>query len=129
MLDRIKLRHLLSRAQEKLAIATVLTDSNHGASLAWREALGPSDDLSTRLAIARNLLRQPGIELDQPTQTFIASPDGLRLVVEARSSIRLRGDKVAHPDVVTRAHFEGPISRNVSLEMSGLQALVDYVCS
>ena len=129
MLDRIKLRHLLSRAQEKLAIATALTDSNHGASLAWREALGPSDDLSTRLAITRNLLRQPGIELDQPTQTFIASPKGLRLVVEARSFIRLHGDKVAHPDVVTRAHFEGPISRNVSLEISGLQALVDYVCS
>jgi hypothetical protein len=129
LLDRIKLRHLLSRAQEKLAIATALTDSNHGASLAWREALGPSDDLSTRLAITRNLLRQPGIELDQPTQTFIASPKGLRLVVEARSFIRLRGDKVAHPDVVTRAHFEGPISRNVSLEISGLQALVDYVCS
>lgn len=129
MLDRIKLRHLLSRAQEKLAIATGLADSNRGASLAWREALGPSDDLSTRLAIARNLLHQPGIELDQPAQTFVASPEGLRLVVEARSSIRLRGDKVAHPDVVTRAHFEGPVSRNISLEISGLQALVNYVCS
>jgi hypothetical protein len=81
------------------------------------------------LAIARNLWLQPGINLDQPTQTFIASPEGLRLVVEPRSSIRLRGDAVAHPDIVTRAHFEGPVSRNISSEMSGLQALVDYVCS
>ena len=85
--------------------------------------LGPSDDLSTRLAVARNLFCQPA-------QKFIStSAGGLRLVVNARSSIRLGGDKVAHPDVVTHAHFEGPVSRNVSLEISGLQALVDYVCS
>jgi hypothetical protein len=71
-----------------LAVATGLTQDDFGASLAWREALGPSDDLSTRLTLARALLHNPGIKLDQPTQTFISLHQGLILVVEAKSLIR-----------------------------------------
>ena len=130
MLDRIKLRHLLNKGQEMLAIAVGLTNSTFGASFAWREALGPSDDLSTRLAAARALLNGPGISLDQPTRAFVSSPEGLSLAVEAKSSIRLRGDKVAHPVTVPRTHFDGPISRNpFPSETPGLQALVDFVCA
>jgi len=40
MLDRIKLRHPLNVAQEKLALAAKLTAGHYGASLAWRDALG-----------------------------------------------------------------------------------------
>jgi hypothetical protein len=130
MLDRIKLRHLLNKAQEMLAVAVGLTNSSFGASLAWREALGSSDDLPTRLAEARALFDHPGVSLDQPTRAFVSSLDGLSLVVEAKSSIRLRGDRVAHPGTVPRAHFDGPISRNrFPLEAAGLQALVDFVCA
>lgn len=130
MLDRIKLRHLLNRGQEMLAVAVGLTNSTFGASFAWREALGPSDDLPTRLAEARTLLDRPGISLDQPTRAFVSLPEGLSLVVEAKSSIRLRGDRVAHPATVPRTHFDGPISRNpFPLETLGLRALVDFVCS
>jgi hypothetical protein len=129
MLDRIKLRHLLNKAQEMLAISVGLTNDSFGASLAWREALGTSDELSTRLTVARALFNRPGISLDHPTQAFLSSPEGLTLVVEARSSIRVRGDKVAHPLVVTRAYFDGPLLRNViTSETPGLQALVDFVC-
>ena len=129
MLDRIKLRHLLNKAQEILAIATGLTQDKFGASLAWREALGSSDDLSTRLTLARTLLDKPGIKLDQRTQTFISLDQGLRLVVEAKSPIRQRGDKVAHPTNITRGLFDGPIMRNpFALETPGLQALADLVC-
>ena len=129
MLDRIKLRHLLNKAQEMLAIAARLTQDGFGASLAWREALGPSDDLSTRLTLARALLRDSGIELDQRTQTFISLDHGLSLVVEAKSPIRQRGNGVAHPTNVTRIHFNGPISRNPDVSQTpGLQALVDFVC-
>jgi len=130
MLDRIKLRHLLNRGQEMLAVAVGLTNGSFGASFAWREALGPSDDLPTRLAEARALLDRPGISLDQRTRAFVSSPEGLILVVEARSSIRLRGDRVAHPVTVPRTHFDGPISRNpFPSEIPGLRALVDFVCS
>ena len=129
MLDRIKLRHLLNKAQEMLAIAVELTNNSFGASLAWREALGSSDDLPTRLAEARTLFDRPGISLDQATRAFVSSPEGLSLVVEAKSSIRLRGDRVAHPVTVTRTHFDGPLSRNpFPSETPGLQALVDFVC-
>ncbi|KIL55429.1 hypothetical protein M378DRAFT_182237 [Amanita muscaria Koide BX008] len=129
MLDRIKLRHLLNKAQEMLAIATGLRQHDFGASLAWREALGSSDDLSTRLTLARALLHNPGIQLDQRTQTFISLDPGLILVVEAKSLIRQRGDRVAHPTNITRVLFDGPISRNLyASETPGLQALVDFVC-
>ena len=129
MLDRIKLRHLLNKAQEMLAISVGLTNDSFGASLAWREALGTSDELSTRLTVARTLIDRPGISLDHPTRAFLSSPEGLTLVVEARSSIRLRGNKVAHPLVVTRTYFDGPLSRNMmTSETPGLQALVDFVC-
>ena len=128
MLDRIKLRHLLNKAQEMLAIATGLSQGDFGASLAWREALGSSDDLSTRLTLARALLHKPGIKLDQHTQTFISLDQGLRLVVEANSLIRQRGDRVAHPKNVSRGLFNGPIFRNpYESETPGLQALVDFV--
>ena len=74
MLDRIKLRHLLDKAQEILAVATGLTTQGEfGASLAWRVALGSSDDLSTRMTLARALLHKPGIKLDQRTQTFAST--------------------------------------------------------
>jgi hypothetical protein len=130
MLDRIKLRHLLNRGQEMLAISAGLMKSSFGASFAWREALGTSDDLPTRLAAARALFDGPGISLDQPTRIFLSSPEGLSLVVEAKSSIRLRGDRVAHPVTVPRTHFDGPVSRNpVPSEARGLQALVDFVCA
>lgn len=75
MLDRIKLRHLLNRGQEMLAVAAGLTNSSFGASLAWREALGSLDDLSTRLAEARALFDRPGVNLDQPTRAFLSSPE------------------------------------------------------
>jgi hypothetical protein len=131
MLDRIKLRHLLNRGQEILAVAAGLTNSSFGASWAWREALGSSDDLPTRLTEARALFDRPGISLNQSTRAFLSSPEGLTLVVEAKSPIRHRGDRVAHPvTVVPRKHFDGPISRNpFASETPGLQALVDLVCS
>lgn len=110
--------------------AVGLTNNSFGASLAWREALGSSDNLSTRLVEARALLDRPGISLDEPTQAFVSSPEGLSLVVEARSSIRLRGDRVAHPVTIARTHFDGPILRNpFPSETPGLQALVDFVCT
>lgn len=130
MLDRIKLRHLLNKGQEMLAIAVGLTNVPFGASLAWREALGSSEDLSTRLAEAHALLDRPGVTLDQATREFVSSSEGLSLVAEAKSSIRVRGDKVAHPVTVPRTHFDGPISRNpFPRETSGLRALVDFVCT
>ncbi len=88
MLDRIKLRYLLNRGQEMLAVAAELTNSSFGASFAWKEALGPSDDLPTRLAEARALLDHPSISLDQATRAFVSSPEGLSLVVEAKSTIQ-----------------------------------------
>jgi hypothetical protein len=130
MLDRIKLRHLLNKGQEMLALAAGLTQDPFGASLVWREALGISDDSSARLERARALLYTPGIQLDRSTQTFVSGNDGMRLVIEANSLIRQRGDRVAHPVTVPRGHFDGPISRNpFTSDTSGLQALVDFVCS
>jgi hypothetical protein len=130
MLDRIKLRHLLNKAQEMLALAAGLTQEPFGASLSWREALGTPDDSSARMTQARALLRAPGVRLDQPTERFVSNDDGMRLIVEAISPIRQRGDRVAHPISVPRGQFDGPISRNFhSSETSGLQALADFVCS
>jgi len=129
MLDRIKLHHLLNTAQQMLAVATGLTQDDFGASLAWREALRSSGNLSTRLTLARALLHIPGIRLDQPMQTFISLDQGLSLVVEAKSLICHRGDRVVHPTNITRVLFDGPISRNPYVsETPGLQALVDFVC-
>jgi hypothetical protein len=87
MLDRIKLRHLLNKVQEMLAIAAGLIQDAFGASLAWREALGSLDDLSARLTCARDLLHNSSIELDPPTQAFISCTEGMSLVVEAKSLI------------------------------------------
>jgi len=130
MLDRIKLRHLLNKVQEMLAIAAGLTQDAFGASLAWREALGSSDDLSARLTRACDLLHNSGVELDPPTHTFISCTEGMSLVVEARSLIRQRGDKVAHPITITRQHFDGPILCNPYVsDTPGLEALVDFVCA
>jgi hypothetical protein len=113
-----------------LAAAAGLTQDGFGASLAWREALRSSDDLSARLTCAHALLHNPGIKLDQPTQTFISFTKGLSLIIEAKSLICQCGDKVAHPMNITRVLFDAPISRNpYALETPGLQALVDFVCS
>jgi len=60
MLDRIKLHHLLNKAQEMLAVATGLTQDGFGASLVWREALGSLDNLSTRLTLACAILHNLG---------------------------------------------------------------------
>lgn len=129
MLDRIKLRHLLNKGQEKLALAANLTRNPFVASLAWREALDSSDDISARLMQAHTLLHADGVQLNQHTQSFILS-EGMRLVVEADSYIRLRGDKAAHPLTAARGHFNGPISRHhVTSDISGLQALLDFVYS
>ena len=113
-----------------LAISAGLVKNSFGASFAWRVALGTSDDLPTRLAAAHALFDGSGVSLDQPTRAFLSSPKGLSLVVEAKSSICLRGDRVAHPATVPRTHFDGPVSCNpVPLEARGLQALVDFVCA
>ena len=113
-----------------LAIAAGLTHDAFGALLAWREALGFSDDLFAKLTHARDLLHNSGVELDPPTQAFIPCTEGMSLVVEARFLIRQRGDKVAHPITITRQHFDCPILRNPYMsDTPGLEALVDFVCA
>lgn len=127
MLDRIKLRHLINFSQEHLAIAAELVQNHYGASLAWRVALGPSQDLPPRLARARELLGEPTIQLDEPTRQLVSSDEGMSLVVEHQSKIRDRGDKVAHPRTVSRGSYDGPISRHpITMDIPGLQVLTEF---
>lgn len=86
----------LNRGQEMLSLAARLTRNPFAASLAWRDALRSSDDLSARLAQAHTLLHAHGV--NQPTYTFTSSMEAMRLVVEADSCIPLRGGKVTPPD-------------------------------
>lgn len=102
MLDHIKLHHLVDKAQEKLALKAGLTNDPLGASRAWREALGPSYVLSTRLERAYSLLRDPEIQLDPSTNNLVSSREGMTLAADAFSVICHRGDKVAHPVAAPR---------------------------
>jgi hypothetical protein len=130
MLDRIKLRHLLTAAQGELAIAAGLALNRRGASLTWREALGPSKDPSTRLARARELLDSPKIQLDEPTRLLMTSDEGMHLVVEYHSQVRDRGDRVAHPPIVSRGNYDEAVSRHpFSTEIPGLKVLTEFVCA
>ena len=108
-----------------------MTKDTFGASLAWREALGPSDNPSARLKQAHGLLSAPGIHLDQATKNFVSSPEGMHLVTEANSLIRHRGNKVVHPMTVPQCgQFEGPVKRiPFASDHQGLLALVAYVHS
>lgn len=129
MLDRIKLRHLLDKAQEKLALTVGLANNRFRPSWAWREALGPSDVLSARLGKARSLLYDPKIQLDTSTKNLLLSTEGMALVADVSSLIRDRGDKIAHPAAVPHTQLDGSISRsNLSMTTdSGWQALADFV--
>ena len=100
-------------------------------TLAWREALGPSDNPSARLKQAHGLLSAPGIHLDQATKNFVSSPEGMRLVTKANSLIQHRGNKVVHPMAVPQCgQFEGPVKQNpFASDHQGLLALLAYVCS
>lgn len=130
MVDRIKLRHLLDRAQGVLAVKVGLTFVNFGASRIWRDAFGPSLVLSRRLAQARALFQSPNVTLDARTQAFLSSPEGMTLVAEASSNIRSRGDQIAHPRNTPRRMSTGPIARSgfSNTTTSGLQALVELLC-
>jgi hypothetical protein len=129
MLDYIRLRHLINFSQENLAQAAGLatTWDDHGGSLAWRVALGPSQDLPARLARARELLGVSTIQLDEPTRQLLRSDEGMSMVVEYQSKIRDRGDKVTHPRNFPRGMYDGPISRHtIAMDIPGLQVLSEF---
>lgn len=125
LLDRIKLRNLLNIAQEKLALAAGLTEMPIGASLIWRDQLGYTQDFATRLTTAYELLNQEHVQLDERTQRFLDSPEGMRLVTEKASEVRERGDKVAHQAPPSRPIYAGAIGR---FNSEGMKAIGDFVC-
>ena len=127
-MDQIRLRNLLNVAQEKLATTAGLAKktSSPGASLAWRNALGHSPDTPERLAVAKMLLHQPHVQLDEPTRRFVSSDEGMRLVVEKDSAIRDQGDKVAHGTPARHGYVNHPSD---PAEAGGLLALADFVCA
>ena len=96
-----------------------------GASLVWRDRLGYTEDLSTRLATAHDLLRQGHVQLDDRTRRFRDSPEGMRLVVEKASEIRERGDRVAHQTPPTRKIYNGALTR---FDDAGMRAIAEFVC-
>ncbi|KZP18817.1 hypothetical protein FIBSPDRAFT_863395 [Athelia psychrophila] len=82
-LDRIKLRHLVDKAQAELAIKAGLTRKHYNASVVWKDALGPSQEPSIRLDRARELLRDSP---DSRVQAVLADGHGLELVVDFHES-------------------------------------------
>jgi hypothetical protein len=116
---------LLNIAQEELALSTQLTDTPTGASLIWRDRLGYTQDFSTRLATAHNLLRQEHVQLDDRTRRFRDSPEGMCLVVEKASEIRERGNKVAHQTPPTRKIYNGALN---GFNDEGMGEIADFVC-
>ncbi|EGN97082.1 hypothetical protein SERLA73DRAFT_183688 [Serpula lacrymans var. lacrymans S7.3] len=125
-LDRIRARHLLTVAQEKLALQAGLATDVRGASLSWRDALGPQNELYTRLDKARSLLLAPTVQLDERTKAFTLSAAGMKLVTEVPSVIRARGDYAAHPRKIIRGVFQQTVDRHQ--EKEGLQVVLDFVC-
>ncbi|KAH7888198.1 hypothetical protein F5I97DRAFT_1866386 [Phlebopus sp. FC_14] len=125
-LDRVRLRHMLTVAQENLALATSVATSRYDASILWRRALGPSEELSDRLKKAHSLLNQQHVQLDERAQAFVKSGPGMKLVVEARSTIRALGDNVAHPPQISRDVFHVAVARHPEFE--GMQAIENFVC-
>ncbi|KAH7888200.1 hypothetical protein F5I97DRAFT_1866443 [Phlebopus sp. FC_14] len=125
-LDRVRLRHMLTVAQENLALATSVATSRYDASILWRRALGPSEELSDRLKKAHSLLNQQHVQLDERAQAFVKSGPGMKLVVEARSTIRALGDNVAHPPQISRDVFHVAVARHPEFE--GMQAIESFVC-
>lgn len=131
MFDNIKLRHLVAKAQGNLALQVGLNCDNFSPRRAWRDALGPSRDISQRLERPRSLLGSPNITLDSRTQAFLSSAEGMTLVAEVVLRIRSRGDEVAHPVGAANAEFIEPISPSgFSMTTTpGIQALVDLTCT
>jgi hypothetical protein len=87
--------------------------------------LGYTQDFATRLATAHDFLRQGHVQLDDRTRQFRDSPDGMCLVVENRSDIRERGDRVAHQTPPTRKIYQGALTRCPD---AGMRAIADFVC-
>ena len=130
MLDRIKARHLLTTAQANLAalagVSTFPRSHQLRATIAWRDALGPSTEVSDRLATARNLLSTSRVQSDPKASQFIQSEAGMRLVCEHPSSIRAMGDNAAHPSSRSTKLFRDTVSRHE--ESEGLTAIMHFVC-
>lgn len=92
-MDRLKLRSLLDTAQQQLAVIAGLPEPS---SLAWRIALGPSNETGARVRQARKLLGAPGVVLDQLTRALMQSNEAMAVVCERFSRIRRLGDRLAH---------------------------------
>ncbi|KIJ64185.1 hypothetical protein HYDPIDRAFT_112128 [Hydnomerulius pinastri MD-312] len=127
-LDRIKARQLLRAAQEMLAVAIGVSEPRYGAWRAWRDALGPSQVLSERVAKAHQLLCATPVQLNEKTRKFVSSEDGMRLVSEYHdhSPIRAMGNSATHPSPVSIKSFNDTVKRHE--KVAGLDALMLFAC-
>ncbi|KZP34509.1 hypothetical protein FIBSPDRAFT_924015 [Athelia psychrophila] len=107
LLDRIRLRNLITLAQSRLATAAQLSDRNsvQQTSDAWRQRICYNDlSIDDRLALVHSLL--PNLTL---------SDIHLRLVVAHLSDLRNRGNAVAHALTRDRRVYQGATERMFDL--------------
>lgn len=58
------------------------------------------------------MLEKPGLHLDSVTKTFKENHCGMDLVVQKRSDIRKKGNKVVHPEDVPKKKYLEVIGRH-----------------
>jgi hypothetical protein len=104
----------------------VNSSSDHAGSARWRDALPAS---GSRIKAAIHLLEGLNASTDNATQKFIRSATGMTLVTERSSTIRTRGDNVAH-GWDTRATYENTVGRHFPEdEREGLRDMIQFLFS
>ncbi|KAI0057385.1 hypothetical protein BV25DRAFT_1812472, partial [Artomyces pyxidatus] len=113
-LDKIRLRHMLTLTQDRLARAACLQPTAPDCSTAWRSALPAQASVKERLATAKHLLTdRNGVVIPESVKAFAQSADGMKFVVDKSPSMRIEGNKAAHPPTLPpREMYEQVVERN-----------------
>ena len=126
MLDRIKCRNLLNRAQASLAVFLGLGSNRHFASLNFRDVLGillSTQEQQQRLV---EILTEKKDEIPAMAASLIAKPAALGLLAEVSPKVRLHGDQIAH-GYCQRSWYEGSVARSAVSDKMALSDLLDFV--
>ena len=134
-MDKIRLRNIIDQAQAKLAYEAELVPDQDttGASLKWRERL-PYGSLAKRLKAAKKNLRDAGPASDALFD-LLQSMEGMTLVSEQNSRVRLLGDSFAHEPITkfNLSRYSKSISRlgddcdDAEDTRCGLEELLDFI--
>lgn len=132
MLNEIKLRDLLDRAQAALAFSMLAgpdhTMGKRQASLMFREGLGPADDHSERIKTLKKMIEARKATLPRPIVDLLSKAEAIALLAHPSPKIRTEEDGVAHRGGHDNQWYQSAVDFGSSgLDRSALQALLDLL--